>query len=150
MTWPWIKRILITAIAGALLVWTIRQIFVTDEDRIQQQISRMKRAIEFGKIVSLSNDIAADYSDNLGFDKRTVLGFIHSMRRQYDAVLIRISELDVTVAPDRATARVNLRVQALSANANRIAQAELCDDRYQLDFRRDGRAWKLFRADKIE
>jgi hypothetical protein len=149
MTWPWVKRILIIAIASALTVWAIRQFVVSDTDRIQQQLAKMKRAIEFGQIRSLSDYIAADYTDNLGFDKRTVLAFIHTMRRQYDAVLIHISDMDMTVAPDRTTARVNLRVHALSANVHQVTQAEICDDRYRLDFRRDGRTWKLYRADKM-
>jgi hypothetical protein len=150
MSWPWIKRLLILAIAVPVLIWAVRQIFVSDAERLRQQIVKMQRAVELGQILTLNNYIAADYTDNLGFDKRSILGYIHSLRQQHDAVLIYLSDLDILVATDRATARANLRAQVVSVNTKQLLQPEASNDHYQLDFRRDGKTWKLYHVEVLE
>jgi hypothetical protein len=150
MNWPWIKRILIAAIVIPTLVWVGRQMFTSDADRLRKQITQMEHAVELGKILTLNDYIAADYTDNLGFDKRTVLAYILSLRQQHDAVLINISDMDFFVASDRATARVNLRAKVVSFNTKQLLQPEASSDRYQLDFRRDGRSWKLYHVEVLE
>ncbi len=143
----WVMRIILVVAAISTLIWVYRKVVISEQTRIERQILAMKRAVETGQILKLNNAIATGYSDDRGFDKRTVLGFIGSVRRQYDVILIRISNQDIELAPDRLSAKVRLKAQVLSVSVGSLAETDLYTDRFELEFRKMRGDWLLYRVE---
>jgi ketosteroid isomerase-like protein len=148
MKWLW--RIILVAVA-ALVLWQIWQrVFITDEQRVKRQLAVMVRAVEKGDVLRLSDALAADYSDDWGLDKSTLLGAARAFRNQYAAVFIHISDLTVTVAPDHQTAQAVFIAKILAKAKGSVSESEVRADRFRLHFRKTDNGWKLVRAESPE
>jgi hypothetical protein len=146
----WMLRITVAAIV-ALALWRAWQwLFVTDEMRVQRQISTMTSAVERGDIMKLSNALASDYSDSWGLDKSTLLGAVHSYRAQYDPIFIHISDLTVTVDPDHQKAQAVFIAKIIARARGGLSDSEAREDRFRLYFRRNDLGWELVRAESPE
>ena len=146
----WVLRIAVVAIVAFALWRAYQWLFVTDEMRIQRQISVMAGAVEKGDIVRLSNALASDYSDDWGLDKSTLLGAVHSYRTQYDPVFIHISDLTVTVDPDHQKAQAVFIAKILAKARGSMSDSEAREDRFRLYFRKNVSLWELIRAESPE
>jgi ketosteroid isomerase-like protein len=146
-TMKWLMRI-----AGVVILvfagwWLWQRIFVTDEQRVQRQISSMARAVETGNLFKLEAAIAQDYSDDFGFDKSTVLAAVRSFRAQQDGVLILLSDLKITVEPDLQRAQAVFIAKILAKAKGSLADSELRTDRFRLMFRKTDQGWQMTRAE---
>jgi hypothetical protein len=139
-----IAGIVVLVLAGW---WLWQKIFVTDEQRVQRQISSMVRAVETGNLLKLEGAVAQDYSDDFGFDKSTVLAAVRAFRAQQDGVLILISDLAVTIEPDRQHAHAVFIAKVLAKAKGSFADSELRTDRYRLSFRKTDQGWQMTRAE---
>lgn len=146
----WVLRIAVAAIAAFALWRAYQWLFVTDEMRIQRQISVMAGAVEKGDPVRLSNALASDYTDDWGLDKSTLLGSVHSYRTQYDPVFIHISDLTVTVDPDHQKAQAVFIAKILAKARGSVSDSEAREDRFRLYFRKNDSLWELIRAESPE
>ena len=143
----WLVRIVAAAVV-AFVVWQVWQrVFVTDETRIQRQIATMARAVEKGDVLRLSDAVAADYGDDWGMDKSMLLGAVRSFRTQYDAVLIHITDLTVTIDPDRQKAQAVFIAKVLAKPKGSVAESEVRAERFRLYFRKTDGGWKLVRTE---
>jgi len=146
----WLGRILIGAVV-VFLAWQIWQrVFVTDEARVKKQLAIMVRAVEKGDLLRLSDALAADYSDDWGMDKATLLGAVRAFRGQYDALFIHVSDLTVTVAPEHQTAQAVFIAKVLARAKGSLTETEVRADRFRLRFRKTDSGWKLTRAESPE
>ena len=146
----WLGRIVAAAIV-ALVVWQIWQrVFISDETRIKKQLAAMVRAVEKGDLLRLSDALAADYSDDWGLDKSTLLGAVRGYRSQYDALFIHLSDLTVTVEPDHQTAQAVFIAKVLAKAKGSVSESEVRADRFRLRFRKTDDGWKLARAESPE
>ena len=143
----WLIRIAGVAILVFAGWWLWQRIFVTDEQRIQRQISSMARAVETGNLLKLEAGIAQDYSDDFGFDKSTVLVAVRSFRARQDGVLILISDLKITVEPDHQRAQAVFIAKILAKAKGSLADSELRTDRFRLAFRKTDQGWQMTRAE---
>ena len=143
----WLLRMAGVAILVFAGWWLWQRIFVTDEQRIQRQISSMARAVETGNLLKLEAGIAQDYSDDFGFDKSTVLVAVRSFRRQQDGVLILITDLKITVEPDHQRAQAVFIAKILAKAKGSLADSELRTDRFRLAFRKTDQGWQMTRAE---
>jgi len=143
----WLIRIAGVGILVFAVWWLWQRIFVTDEQRIQRQISSMARAVETGNLLKLEAGIAQDYSDDFGFDKSTVLVAVRSFRARQDGVLILISDLKITVEPDHQRAQAVFIAKILAKAKGSLADSELRTDRFRLLFRKTDLGWQMTRAE---
>jgi ketosteroid isomerase-like protein len=146
----WLLRIAAVVII-ALVLWKVWQrIFVTDEMRIKKQITVMESAVEKGKLLSLSDVVAADYSDDWGMDKSMLLGGVSSFRSQYDAIFIHLSDLTVTVDPDHQKGQAVFIAKVLAKAKGSLSESEIRSERFRLYFRKKEDGWKLIRVESPE
>jgi hypothetical protein len=143
----WILRIAVAAIVAFALWRAYEWIFVTDEMRVQRQISVMASAVEKGDLVRLNNAIASDYTDDWGLDKSSLLAGVHSYRIQYDPIFIHISDLTVTVDPDHQKAQAVFIAKIIAKARGSVSNSEAREDRFRLYFRKNDSLWELVRAE---
>jgi hypothetical protein len=146
----WLMRIFLVAALGGLGWWTWDHFFVTDERRIQKLIAAMERTVEQGQVLRLEGAIAQDYSDDYGFDKTTLLAAVRSAHQQYSEVLIHITDMKITVAPDRQSAQAIFIVKILARQAGSVADTEIRTERPRLHFRKSDQGWRLVRTETPE
>jgi hypothetical protein len=146
----WLSRIVMVGFA-ALVIWLVWQrVFVTDEMRIKKQVAVMSGAVEKGNLLRLSDAVAADYSDDSGMDKSTLLGEVHAFRSPYDSVSIHLSELTVTVDPDHRKAQAEFIAKVVVKASGGSSEKEVHSGQMRLFFRKDDAGWKLIRAELPE
>ncbi|HTS17474.1 MAG TPA: hypothetical protein VMP11_07870 [Verrucomicrobiae bacterium] len=143
----WLFRITVVAIIVFALWQAWEWLFVTDEMRIQRQISIMSSAAEKGDLMKLSNAVASDYGDDWGLDKSTLLGAVQSYHAQYSPIFIHISDLKVTVDPDRQKAQAIFIAKIIARARGSASESEAREDRFRLYFRKTDSGWELTRAE---
>jgi ketosteroid isomerase-like protein len=143
----WLGRILALMAITGVGWWLWQRVFVTEETRIRQLISRMEQAVERNNLLKLQAAIAQDYSDDFGLDKSTLLGAVRAFRQQYDRMFIHISDLTITVAPDKQTAQAILIAKVLATTRSSVGETEVRAERFRLFFRKTDEGWKMIRAE---
>jgi ketosteroid isomerase-like protein len=146
----WLLRIALIGIVAFALWQVWQRVFVTDETRVKKQISSMVSAVEKGRLVQLSDAVAADYSDDWGADKSMLLGGVSSFRSQYDAIFIHLSDLTVDVDPDHQKAQAVFIAKVLAKAKGSLSESEVRAERFRLYFRKNDAGWKLIRAESPE
>jgi hypothetical protein len=146
----WLLRIALVGIAAFALWQVWQRVFVTDETRVKKQIGVMVSAVEKGKLLQLSDAVAADYSDDWGADKSMLLGGVSSFRSQYDAIFIHLSDLTVTVDSDHQKAQAVFIAKVLAKAKGSLSESEVRAERFRLYFRKNDAGWKLIRAESPE
>jgi hypothetical protein len=145
----WLTRFVVATLVAAAGWWLWQRVFVTDETRIQRLIAAMEQAVEAGNALRLEGAIASDYSDDYGLSKSGLLQAAVAFRKQYDAVLIHISDLTVTIEPDRQRAQAVLIAKILVTRAGN-AETDARAERVRLHFRKTDDGWKLTRLESPE
>ena len=136
---------------AALVIWQVWQrVFVTDETRIKKQIAAMTAAVEKGNLLRLSDAIAADYSDESGMDKSTLLGEVSAFRSPYDSLSIHLSDLTVTIDPDHQKAQAEFIAKVIAKAKGSSSENEVHGGQMRLFFRKDDAGWELIRAESPE
>lgn len=146
---------LILRIVGAIIItfvlWRAWQwFFITDEIRVKRQISAMTRAVEKGDVLRLSNALAADYNDDWGMDRSTLIGAVHSFRAQYDAMFVHISDLSVTIDSDHQKGQAVFIAKVIAKAKGSLSDSEVRAERFRLYFRNTDSGWKLIRTESPE
>ena len=147
MKWMRILALVVLLLGGW---WIWRRVFVSDETRIRLQLVSMTRAVETGNLLRLEDAIAADYSDDRGLDKSTLLGGIGAYRQQYDRLFIHLSDVTVTIEPDHQKAQAVFMAKVLAKPKGSVTETEMFNDRFRLHFRKTDQGWKLCRAESPE
>jgi hypothetical protein len=93
--------------------------------------------------LSLGNAIAADYHDDRGLDKATLIAAIRTTRLQYSAFHIFLTGTTITIAPDRQTAVVVIIAKVLATPRDGGTERDLFTERFRLTFQRHDRTWQL-------
>ena len=145
----WVKLCVVAGVLTWLGWWLWQRVFVTDETRIKRALAQAVKAVEAGNLFRLEGFIAQDYSDHNGFDKTTVLGAVRQFRQGYNKILIFISDLRITLAPDHQTAEAVLIAKVVAVSAGQ-AESEVRADRLRLHFRKGDQGWQLVRAESPE
>jgi hypothetical protein len=148
MQWLW--RVVLVGMA-ALVIWQVWQrVFVTDETRIKKQIAAMTGAVEKGNLLRLSDAVAADYSDDSGMDKSTLLGEVSAFRSPYDSLSIHLSDLIITIDPDHRKAHAEFIAKVIAKAKGSSSENEVHGGQMRLFFRKDDAGWELIRAELPE
>jgi len=146
----WLLRAVV-AVVIAFVLWQIwERVFVTDETRIRRQITLMTRSVEKGNVLELSDALAADYSDDWGMDKSTLLGAVHSFRTDYDLLSIHLSDLKVTVDPDHQKGQAAFMAKVTARPKGSPSEKEVLTNHFGLYFRKTDSKWKLTRVESPE
>jgi len=146
----WLFRLWIVALFAFAAWKTFQWLVVTDEMRVRRQISVMTTAVEKGSLLTLSDALADDYSDDWSMDKATLPGAVQMFRAQYDAVFIHLSDLTVTVDPDHQKAQAVFIAKVLAKAKGSISESEIRSERFRLYFRKTDSGWKLTRTESPE
>ena len=146
----WFLRLVLVGVLAGVGWWLWQRVFVTNEQRVQRQLSAMAHAVETGNLLKLEDGIANDYSDDFGFDKSTVIAGVRSFRAQYDALLILITSPKVEVAPDRQTAQVIFIAKVLAKASGALKASEVRADRYRVYFRQTDGGWKMTKVESAQ
>jgi hypothetical protein len=148
MKWLW--RVVMVGVA-ALIIWQVWQrVFVTDEMRVKKQIAVMTSAVERGNLLRLSDVVAADYSDDVGMDKSTLLVEVRAFRSPYDSLSIHLSELTITVDPDHQKAHAEFIAKVIAKSKGGSSDNEVRGGQMRLFFRKEDAGWELIRAESPE
>jgi hypothetical protein len=146
----WLWRVVMVVVA-ALVIWRVWQrVFVTDEMRVKKRIAVMTSAVEQGNLLRLSDVVAADYSDESGMDKSTLLVEVRAFRSPYDSLSIHLSDLTVTVDPDHQKAHAEFIAKVIAKNKGGSSENEVHGGQMRLFFRKDDAGWELIRAESPE
>ncbi|HVM62716.1 MAG TPA: hypothetical protein VMV72_17775 [Verrucomicrobiae bacterium] len=146
----WLLRVAVAGLVAFALWRAWEWMFVTDEMRIQRQISIVAGAAEKGELVKLSNAVAGDYSDDRGLDKSTLLAAIQSYHAQYSPIFIHISDLTVTVDPDHQKAQAVFIAKIIAKARGSMSGSDVQEERFRLFFRKTDTGWQLTRAESPE
>jgi hypothetical protein len=146
----WLLR-LVAAGVIAFVLWQIWQrVFVTDETRIRHQITLMTRSVEKGNVLELSDAVAADYSDDWGMDKSTLIGAVRSFRMDYDALSVHLSDLTVTVDPDHQIGKAAFMAKVTARLKGSPTDKDIVTNHFALYFHKTDSSWKLTRVESPE
>jgi len=146
----WLLRLVVAAVVAFVLWEAWQRFFVTDETRIRRQITLMTRDVEKGNVLELSDALAADYSDDRGMDKSTLLGAVHSFREQYDLLSVHLSDLAVTVDPDHQKGQAAFTAKVIARLKGSPTDKQVVTNHFDLYFRKADNGWKLTRVESPE
>jgi ketosteroid isomerase-like protein len=145
----WLGRIVLVALLVIVLWQAGQRLFVSEETRIRRAIAKMEQAIEDNQIVALADLIAGNYHDEHGLDKASLLAAVRSVRMQYAALLIHITDINIERAPDGSTSQATLIAKILTKRADG-GQTEINAERVRLFLRQTDDGWKLTRIESPE
>lgn len=135
------------ALAGWFLSHTL---FQSDERRILHVLDSCRKSVEKGSVLSLSNHIAADYTDQNGIDKAMLLRWLYDFFRDTKTRNIRFTRIDLSMDNDRAEADIEciIQIDTLSIPSD-IATAIPSDSssmRIGVDLRKNQNRWEIYRT----
>jgi ketosteroid isomerase-like protein len=111
-------RKFLLVVAAAFLVLTAwcfhRRLFQDDEKRITEIIEEMRAAAERKSADGIIEHFANDYSDRDGNTKFMIYGLTKQVLDRADELRVRITDVKVTVAGDRAWASLKIVTEAVS------------------------------------
>jgi ketosteroid isomerase-like protein len=109
-------RKFLLALAVACLVLTAwcfhRRLFQDDEKRVAAVIEEMRQAAEKKSADGLIGHFSNDYSDRDGNTKFMIYGMVKGVLDRVDEIRIKVSDVKVTVAGDRAWASARIVAEA--------------------------------------
>jgi hypothetical protein len=143
----WLLIILGAWALFGLTWWVVERVLMTEEKRIIKQIDLMRRCIETGRLLTLQDCIAPDYHDDWDQDRRTIIGGINWLRREYSNLDLRIERVVVRVKGN--TAEADLRGSATGTRSGALREQIEGGD-YLFGFQKLNKVWKLSRITKKE
>lgn len=99
---------ILTVIAAILCFLIIRELMVTDEQRIKRVIYDGKAAIEQEDLEGVMEQVSRSYKDDYGLTKVSIIPLFQRLFQQFDDIQIRIEEIQITVE-EGSTGRVSLQ-----------------------------------------
>jgi len=144
----WLLLILGAWALFGLTWWVVERLLVTEEKRIIKQIDLMRRCIETGRLLTLQDCVAPDYRDDeWNFDRRSLIGAIATLRREYSNLNLRIERVVVRVKGD--TAEADVRGSATGTRPGELHR-EIERGDFLFGFQRLDKVWKLSRITRKE
>ena len=143
------KRNHLIAIAAALLLLIpviSRTLFrPSDETKIRRILQEMERSAEKKELFKLLSYVAADYQDDMGFNKAELLRLGNEIFKTYSNITVRITDLSVAVGEKEATVRLLAVATAVRSGeeAEENLFTERGSDRFIVTFRKEGHGWKI-------
>lgn len=137
------KKIAIAFLA-LLVLWAVKErFFVSETSRVQRQLAALEQAVEEGDLGRLSQGIAADYADERGLDRASLLAAVRFYRGQRGALHVHISDLKIWAEPPYAEAKFIATIVSKRDGAT----TEINGDRFELRFRKEKKGWLLTKAE---
>ena len=138
-----IKRIWITLAAIICILFIFRVVTIIlegEKGRLKRTIYKAKRVAERENIVGLTKYISADYYDELGNDRRSLLLITKSFFDEYRNILIVINTLEIIIEEEKAAARIEATVYWQESSSHNIIYdtAEV-----EAIFKKEQSDWKL-------
>ncbi len=93
-----------------ILTNLMMKFFEGEEARLKKAIYKAKRFTEKENVIGLTSCLSADYSDEFGNDRRSLVLLAKSLFDEYRNILITIDELDMEIDGEKATALINATV----------------------------------------
>ena len=107
------KRVAITAAAIICVLLISRAVTIMlegEEGRLKRTIYKAKRLTERENILMLTNYISADYFDELGNDRRSILFIAKTFFDNYKNIVIHINSLEISIEDENASADIETTV----------------------------------------
>lgn len=140
----------VAVVALAVALWPGES---EDEARLRQVIAALVAAFEAGDGEAFASHVAADYTDRLGHDDRSIVRRAMAERAEYDDLRVELTglELDVDAAAGFATASFRPTFESSSgpAPAEEDRYGRPAGRRFQARFRRHGPRWLVIRGDVV-
>lgn len=133
-------------LVAGLIVYTL--FFVSEETRIAKRLEKGRKAFEAERVLTMAGLISADYSDEYGYEKATLLRVMQSFFSDHRDIQVEFvsTEIECT-AEDRAHVRLRLRFGGDVANES-FHDVSLRNPRgvvFRIDLVKRGRSWKVVR-----
>lgn len=137
-------KVFVLPIAIAVTVLSGMHIFslITEgeEGRLKRAIYKAKRAAEKEKLLSLPDHISADYHDELGNDRRTLLAIARIFFQDCDKIVILIDSMEVTVEGQEGRAMIGATVYWQDPSTDKIHYESF---EFESVFSKDEGRWRL-------
>lgn len=134
-----------------LVVLSVRGCRDEEAERIEAILAEMVAAVEAGDGAGLSTYIAADYTDRLGHDDRSIVIRAIDEVEHYPDVRIELTHLSIKVEHETGYAAATFlpvfRGETDEAQKHRPKYKFERGQRLKLKFRKHGTTWLMVRAD---
>jgi len=133
-----------TTFVVALGIFIIIRVMATalggEEGRLTKTIHKAKRLAERENIVGLRDFISADYSDELGNDRRSLLFIAKNFFDEYRNILILIDALKIAIDEKKAVADIEATVYWQEKTSQNINYDTA---KVKASFKKEENRWKL-------
>jgi len=138
-----LKAVSVTA-AAALCLLLISRAFMlaieSEESRVRRSVYKAKRYAEKEDLAGLNGSISADYRDELGNDRRSLLFIAKTFFQECDRILIHIDSIKISIENGNASADTGTTVYWQETGSEKITYDSA---RVNASFRKESGAWKL-------
>ena len=114
----------------------------TDEQRVREVVAAMETAAEARDASDVLEHVAENYQDTQGFDRAQLTNFLRGYFLAHPKIelLVDIGSLEF---PADGLAHAEISVTSL-------ALGDADHESFRVEFRREGSAWQLSRADRLQ
>ncbi len=113
----------------------------SDEERVREVVAAMETAAEARDASDVLEHVAENYQDTQGLDRAQLTNFLRGYFLAHPKIelLVDIESLEF---PADGLAQAEISVTSLALD-------DADHERFKVEFRRDGNAWQLSRADRL-
>ena len=113
----------------------------SDEERVREVVAAMETAAEARDASDVLEHVAENYEDAQGFDRAQLTNFLRGYFLAHPKIelLVDIESLEF---PADGLAQAEISVTSLALD-------DADHERFKVEFRREGSAWQLSRADRL-
>ena len=129
-----------------MLIYTL--FFVSEETRIVKRLEKGRKAFERERILTMAGLISADYSDDYGYEKATLLRVMQSFFSEHREIEAQFLSLKIEcTSEDRAHVELQVRFGGDVANESfhGVALRNPRGVAFEIDLVKRGRSWKVVR-----
>ncbi len=112
----------------------------SDEEQVRAVVEEMEKAAEARDTSDVLEHIAANYTDAQGFDRAQLQQFLRGYFLAHPKLELLVT-IDSLEFPAEGLAQAEITVTSVALDADRA--------RFRVEFRREGSAWQVSRADRL-
>jgi len=133
--------VVIAAIIGISLALRVFMLAIEGEEgRLKRSIYKTKRLIEREDLIGLTGSISADYSDELGNGRRSLLFIAKTFFDNCDKIVILINSMEISIENGAASADMEATVYWQEGESKNIVYDSA---KVKVMFRKKENRWKL-------
>ena len=146
------KRGLLFVLAAVLAFLVLRNLFVSEEDRIKRVLKEGKEAIEKEDLEGVMDHISLFYRDDYGFTYLRIKVLLQRLFEEFDDIKIYVERMEVEVGENgKATARLLTWATARGkGGTGYIACSGQEPCRVRIDLEKGKTGWKVTRTSGVE